>query len=96
MERLLTSHVSISNSSREEFNNKFNAKIDFPLRYFTLPLLMLSQKSLHTLFDKHLDHILVKSEQNRMVRTIQNFELFCKKWLTIFDKVSMPFGKTLL
>ena len=28
--------------------------------------------------------MLVKFEQNRMV---QNFELFYKKWLTIFDKV---------
>ena len=43
-----------------------------------------SLKSLHTLFDKYLDHMLVKFEQNRIVRTIQNFELFDKKWLTIF------------
>ena len=36
-------------------------------------------KSFHTLFDKVLDHMLMmllKYEQNRMVRTIQNFELF--------------------
>ena len=38
-----------------------------------------SLKSLHTLFDKYLDHMLVKFEQNRMVRTIRNFELFGKK-----------------
>ena len=31
-----------------------------------------SLKSLHTLFDKYLDHMLVKFEQNRVVRTIQN------------------------
>ena len=37
--------------------------------------------------------MLVKFEQNPMVQTIQNFELFDKKWLTIFDKVLMPFGK---
>ena len=55
-----------------------------------------SLKSLHTLFDKYLDHMLVKFEQNRMVRTIQNFELFDKKWLTIFDKVLTPFWKTFL
>ena len=30
--------------------------------------------------------MLVKFEQNRMVRNIQNFELFGKKWLTIFEK----------
>ena len=41
-------------------------------------------KSLHILFDKYLDHVLVKIEQNRMVRTIQIFELFDQKWLIIF------------
>ena len=30
------------------------------------------------LFDKYLDHMLVKLEQNRMVHNIQNFELFDK------------------
>ena len=40
--------------------------------------------------------MLVKFEQNRMVQTIQNFELFDKKWLTIFDKVLTPFWKTFL
>ena len=54
-----------------------------------------SLKSLHTLFnDKYLDHMMVKFEQNRMIRTIQNFELFDKKWLTIFNNVSTPFWKT--
>ena len=45
-----------------------------------------SLKSLHTLFDKYLDHMLVKFEQNRVVRSIQNFELFDKKWFTILTK----------
>ena len=32
--------------------------------------------------------MLVKFEQNRMVRTIQNFKLFDqKKWLIIFDTI---------
>ena len=53
-------------------------------------------KSLHILFDKYLDHVLVKIEQNRMVRTIQIFELFDQKWLTIFYKVLTPFWKTFL
>ena len=53
-----------------------------------------SLKSLHTLSDMYLDHMLVKFEPNRMVRTIQNFELFDQKWLTIFDKVLTPFWKT--
>ena len=35
-------------------------------------------KSLHTLFDKHLDHMLLKFKQNRMVGNIQNFERFGK------------------
>ena len=55
-----------------------------------------SLKSLHTLFDKYVDHMLVKFEQNRTVRTMQNFELFDKKWLTIFDKGLTPFWKTFL
>ena len=44
--------------------------------------------------------MLVKFEQNRMVQTIQNFDLFDKKKkkrvLTIFDKALMPFWKTFL
>ena len=55
-----------------------------------------SLKSLHTLFDKYLDRMLVKFKQNRMVRTIQNFDLFDKRWLTIFDKVLTPFWKMFL
>ena len=35
-----------------------------------------SLKSLHTSFDKYLDHMLVKFEQNRNLRTIPNLELF--------------------
>ena len=51
-----------------------------------------SLKSLHSLFDKYLDHILFEFERNRMVqKTIQNFELFDKQWLTIIDKILTPF-----
>ena len=32
-------------------------------------------------------HMLVEFEQNFMVRTLQNFVLFDKKWLTIFEKM---------
>ena len=53
-------------------------------------------KSLYTLFDKYLNHMPVKFEQNRMIRNIKNFELFGKKRLTIFEKVLTPFWKTLL
>ena len=38
-----------------------------------------SLKSLYTLFGKYLDHMLVKFEQNFMVQTTRNFELFTKK-----------------
>ena len=38
-----------------------------------------SQISLHTLFDKYLDHTLVKFKQNRMVQTTRNFKLFDRK-----------------
>ena len=34
--------------------------------------------------------MLVKFKQNCMGRTIQNFALFDKKWLTIFDEVFTP------
>ena len=40
-----------------------------------------SLKSFHKLFDKYLDHMLVKFEiwKNRIFRTRQNFVLFDKK-----------------
>ena len=41
-------------------------------RDFRLPM------AIHTLFDQYLDHMLVKFEQIRMVRTIQNVGLFDK------------------
>ena len=40
--------------------------------------------------------MLVKFEQNRIVQNIQNFDLFDKKWLSIFDKVLTPFWKMFL
>ena len=39
---------------------------------FRLPM------SLHTLFDNYSDRMLVEFEQIRIVRTIQNFELYDK------------------
>ena len=58
------------------FNGKFTAKNCFSYRVFYITIAdadIGSLKSLHTLFDKYLDHMLVKCEQNRMVQTIQNF-----------------------
>ena len=76
--------------ARKSFKGKFTAKIDFPIEHFMLPFDadIGSLKSLHTLLDKYLDDMLVEFEQNRMVRTIQNFVLF--------DKVLTPFWKTFL
>ena len=85
--------------ARKGFNGKFTAKINFLIELLKVPLLMLTLevlKSLHRLFDKYLDHMLVKFKQNRMVRTIQNFVLFDQKWLTIYVKVLTPFRKTFL
>ena len=38
-----------------------------------------SLKSLYTLFDKYLYHLLEEFEQNCMVQSTRNFELFDKK-----------------
>ena len=38
-----------------------------------------SLKSLHTLSDKYLDHMLVKFEQNCMVQTTRNLNFLTKK-----------------
>ena len=85
--------------ARKNFNGKFTTKTDFFDRVFYITISDADigcLKSLHTLFGKYLDYMLVEFEQNRMVRTIQNFELFDKKWLTIFDQVLTQFWKTFL
>ena len=56
--------------ARKSYNVKFTAKIDFLIGHFMLPFTdadIGSLKSLYTLFDKYLDHMLLKFEQNRMV-----------------------------
>ena len=55
-----------------------------------------SLKSFNTLSNMYLDHMLVKFEQSRMIRNVQNFKRFGKKWLTIFEKVLTPFWKRFL
>ena len=52
-----------------------------------------SLKSLHTLFDTYLDHMLVKFDQNHMSQPYKILSFFDKKLLTIFDKVLTPFWK---
>ena len=46
----------------KSFNGKFTTNVDFTVGYLMLPLLVLM--SLHTLFGKYLDHILVKFEED--------------------------------
>ena len=66
----------------KSFNGKFTAKIDFLIGYYYVTIAdadIGSLMSLHTLFDKYLDYMVLKLEQNRIVRTIQNCELFDQK-----------------
>ena len=53
-------------------NGKFTAKVNFSDRTYNVTIIdadIGSLKSLHTLFDKYLDHMLVKFEKkNRMIR----------------------------
>ena len=92
VERLETSNVSINNGSTEEFERQIYYKIIIPMGISCNHLFtdadIGSVKSLHTLFDKNLDHTLVNFNQNRMVRTIQKLSFLTKqKWLIIFDQV---------
>ena len=77
MERLLTSNISISNN---DIKYQFFA-VNLPLKLFpaTVANGMGSLKSLHTSFDKYLDHMMVKFEYNCMVQTTRNLELYDKK-----------------
>ena len=56
---------------QKSFNGKFTAKIDFPIGYFILPLLMLTLEvqslSIHYLISIWTTYMLVKFEQNRIV-----------------------------
>ena len=84
MERLKTSNVSISNGNIKCPIGKSIFAVNLPLKRFCATVAnadIEGLKSLHTLFDKYLDHILVKFKQNRVIRNIQNFELYDKKKL---------------
>ena len=89
MERLLTSNVSISNGNIKCPIGKSIFAVNLTLKLFRATVSNAdtgSLKSLHTLFDMYMNHMLVKFEQNRMVQNIQNFELFDKKWLPFLAK----------
>ena len=68
----------------KSFKAKFTAKVDFSIYVTISDVDIGSLKFLHTLFDKYLDHMLVIFEQNRMVQTIQNFEVFCQTMVNHF------------
>ena len=73
-----------SNGSKEEFSRQIYCTNWIFDRIFYVTIADADDTgslkvSLHTLFDKSLDHMLVKFEQNRMVRTKQNYELFWQK-----------------
>ena len=54
-----------------------------------------SLKSLHTLFDTYLYHMLAKSKLNRMVQNIQFFKIKNSEYFqAIFDEVLVPFCET--
>ena len=59
---------ALATVARKRFNGKSTAKIDIPNRHFYVTIADAangSQKSLHKLFGKYLDHMLVEFEQNR-------------------------------
>ena len=75
-----TSNVSISKHKMSDRKNHFCSKIAVK-KLFRATVVNAdtgSLKSLHTLFDTHLDYVLAKFKPNRMVRIIQNFELFSR------------------
>ena len=82
MERLKTSNVSIGNNNIKFSNGKsmFVVYLQFKSSRATVANSDIGRvKPLHTLFDKYLYHILVKFEQNRMVRYKPYSELFDAK-----------------
>ena len=57
--------------------------VNLPLELFSATIANTdigSQKPLHTLFDKYLDHMLVKFERDCMVQTTRNLELLTENW----------------
>ena len=85
---------ALANAAPKNFNSKFEWLFD---RLFHITIAdpnIASIKSLHTSFVKLLYNILVNIEQNRMVRTIQNFELFelmFKHFWQSIDAILMTF-----
>ena len=82
MEKLWTSNVSISKFYIKYPIGKSIFAVNLPLKLFPATVANAdigSLKSLHTLFDKYLDHILVKFEQNCIVQTTRNLSSLTRK-----------------
>ena len=82
MERFETSNFSVINDNIKCLIGKSIFAVNLPLKFFRATVANAdtgSLESLHTLFDTHLDHMLYKSETNRMVRNVQNFSFLIKK-----------------
>ena len=78
---------ALATVARKSFNGKLTAKNDFPTGHFIFTIAdadIESLKSLHILFGKYLDHMLVKFEQNCIVRNIQSFVFLPKKKIKNF------------
>ena len=84
MERLKTSIVSINNGNIKGPIRKSIFDVNLPIKLFRGIVAyadIWSLKSLHAFLKRCLYHILVKFEQNHMVQTKRNFELFDKNWI---------------
>ena len=78
----MTSNVSISNGNIKYRIGKSFFAVNLPLKLSPATVANAdigSLRSLHTLFVKYLDHMLVKFEENCMVQTSRNFDLFDTK-----------------
>ena len=74
--------VSISNGNIKCPIGKSIFAVNLPLKLFRTTVANAdtrSQKSLYTLLDTYLGHMLAKFEPNRVVQKVQNFELLEKK-----------------
>ena len=95
------SNVNISNGNVKYPSGKSIFAVNLLLKLFPATVANAdigSQKSLHTLFDTYLNHRLVKFEQNCMVQTTRNLELFWQKpgFFNHFYNALTPFWKTFL
>ena len=82
----------------KSFNGKFTPKMNFRSAIFNVTISVAdigSLKSPLTWFHKYLDPLLGKLKQNRMVETVQNFELYIKKCSPFLTTYWRHFGRHL-